>query len=276
MEDLRTEANKLANLHHPNFVAFYGVLLNGRGGSVPTVTKFRVNGSLRIALQKNESGYLQSSSFLRILLSHPDDFTSRLASHATSSLDIGMLEDLMILPPNKYPIQLFKKLTSCRLLAKFSQEKLAHKYENLDGFSVKMTIIVAKKELQQLDDLVNGNSVLFKHANWKEGFLLATISAQQRGRQDAPYNPYDDHTSSLVERYLSHHVASTSAPSGSYRFDATRVVDDRQERLYTVNAIPNTLSDHNQNVGQRQNEHLNRSAHVSSRYAFTGPSVLYR
>lgn len=98
---------------------------------------------------------------------------------------------------------------------------------------------------------------------------------------DPPYNPYDDHTSSLVERYLSHPMASTSAPSGSYRFDTTRVVDDRQfhqetvlpdrqERLYAMNAIPNTLSDHNQSVGQRQDEHVNRSAPVSSRYAFTG------
>ncbi|PWA91974.1 uvrD-like Helicase, ATP-binding domain, P-loop containing nucleoside triphosphate hydrolase [Artemisia annua] len=33
--------------------------------------------------------------------------------------------------------------------------------------SLKMTIIAAKKELEQLDDLVNGNSVLFKHAKWK-------------------------------------------------------------------------------------------------------------
>ncbi|GJR10991.1 UvrD-like helicase, ATP-binding domain, P-loop containing nucleoside triphosphate hydrolase [Tanacetum coccineum] len=32
---------------------------------------------------------------------------------------------------------------------------------------LKMTIIKAKKELEQLDDLVNGNSVLFKHAKWK-------------------------------------------------------------------------------------------------------------
>ncbi|PWA46871.1 recBCD enzyme subunit RecB, P-loop containing nucleoside triphosphate hydrolase [Artemisia annua] len=32
---------------------------------------------------------------------------------------------------------------------------------------LKMTIIEAKKELQQLDDLVNGNSVLFKQAKWK-------------------------------------------------------------------------------------------------------------
>ncbi|GJT25567.1 hypothetical protein Tco_0895504 [Tanacetum coccineum] len=33
--------------------------------------------------------------------------------------------------------------------------------------SLKMTIIAVKKELEQLDDLVNGNSVLFKHAKWK-------------------------------------------------------------------------------------------------------------
>ncbi|PWA49328.1 uvrD-like Helicase, ATP-binding domain, P-loop containing nucleoside triphosphate hydrolase [Artemisia annua] len=32
---------------------------------------------------------------------------------------------------------------------------------------LKTTIIAAKKELDQLDDLVNGNSVLFKHAKWK-------------------------------------------------------------------------------------------------------------
>ncbi|GJR49993.1 UvrD-like helicase, ATP-binding domain, P-loop containing nucleoside triphosphate hydrolase [Tanacetum coccineum] len=32
---------------------------------------------------------------------------------------------------------------------------------------LKMTIIATKKELEQLDDLVNGNSVLFKHAKWK-------------------------------------------------------------------------------------------------------------
>ncbi|KAI7748576.1 hypothetical protein M8C21_000115, partial [Ambrosia artemisiifolia] len=33
--------------------------------------------------------------------------------------------------------------------------------------SLKSTIIAAKKELDQLDDLVNGNSVLFKHEKWK-------------------------------------------------------------------------------------------------------------
>nr|XP_043619852.1 helicase sen1-like [Erigeron canadensis] len=32
---------------------------------------------------------------------------------------------------------------------------------------LKMTVINAKKELEQLDDLVNENSILFKHAKWK-------------------------------------------------------------------------------------------------------------
>lgn len=35
-------------------VAFYGVVLDGPGGSVATVTEYMVNGSLRNALQKNE------------------------------------------------------------------------------------------------------------------------------------------------------------------------------------------------------------------------------
>lgn len=35
-------------------LAFYGVVLDGPGGSVATVTEYMVNGSLRNALQKNE------------------------------------------------------------------------------------------------------------------------------------------------------------------------------------------------------------------------------
>ncbi|KAE8664203.1 homeobox protein knotted-1-like LET12-like isoform X1 [Hibiscus syriacus] len=54
IDDFWNEAIKLADLHHPNVVAFYGVVLDGPGGSVATVTEFMVNGSLRTALQKNE------------------------------------------------------------------------------------------------------------------------------------------------------------------------------------------------------------------------------
>ncbi|CAL9060789.1 unnamed protein product [Musa banksii] len=52
--DFWNEACKLASLHHPNVVAFYGIVLDGPGGSVATVTEFMVNGSLRRVLQKNE------------------------------------------------------------------------------------------------------------------------------------------------------------------------------------------------------------------------------
>ncbi|KAA8522921.1 hypothetical protein F0562_009344 [Nyssa sinensis] len=53
-DDFWNEAIKLADLHHPNVVAFYGVVLDGPGASVATVTEYMVNGSLRNALQKNE------------------------------------------------------------------------------------------------------------------------------------------------------------------------------------------------------------------------------
>ncbi|XP_061350746.1 uncharacterized protein LOC133295881 isoform X2 [Gastrolobium bilobum] len=51
-DDFWNEAIKLADLHHPNVVAFYGVVLDGPGGSVATVTEYMVNGSLRNALQE--------------------------------------------------------------------------------------------------------------------------------------------------------------------------------------------------------------------------------
>ncbi|XP_045832444.1 uncharacterized protein LOC123923757 isoform X2 [Trifolium pratense] len=53
-DDFWNEAIKLADLHHPNVVAFYGVVLDGSGDSVATVTEYMTNGSLRNALQKNE------------------------------------------------------------------------------------------------------------------------------------------------------------------------------------------------------------------------------
>ncbi|KAK4431815.1 Serine/threonine-protein kinase CTR1 [Sesamum alatum] len=53
-DDFWNEAIKLADLHHPNVVAFYGVVLDGPDDSVATVTEYMVNGSLRNALQKSE------------------------------------------------------------------------------------------------------------------------------------------------------------------------------------------------------------------------------
>ncbi|KAL6606747.1 hypothetical protein ACP70R_042400 [Stipagrostis hirtigluma subsp. patula] len=53
--DFWNEAGKLASLHHPNVVAFYGVVVDGPGGSVATVTEYMANGSLRQALQRHEN-----------------------------------------------------------------------------------------------------------------------------------------------------------------------------------------------------------------------------
>ncbi|MCL7050473.1 hypothetical protein MKW94_012679 [Papaver nudicaule] len=53
-DDFWNEAINLADLHHPNVVAFYGVVLDGPGGFVATVTEYMVNGSLRQAFQRND------------------------------------------------------------------------------------------------------------------------------------------------------------------------------------------------------------------------------
>ncbi|KAK4755125.1 hypothetical protein SAY87_008882 [Trapa incisa] len=44
------EADILSKLHHPNVVAFYGVVQDGPGGTMATVTEYMVNGSLRHVL----------------------------------------------------------------------------------------------------------------------------------------------------------------------------------------------------------------------------------
>ncbi|XWS10424.1 hypothetical protein CRYUN_Cryun39dG0076300 [Craigia yunnanensis] len=44
------EADILSKLHHPNVVAFYGVVQDGPGGTLATVTEYMVDGSLRHAL----------------------------------------------------------------------------------------------------------------------------------------------------------------------------------------------------------------------------------
>ncbi|KAJ6839335.1 uncharacterized protein M6B38_315115 [Iris pallida] len=48
------EAEILSKLHHPNVVAFYGVVKDGPGATVATVTEFMVNGSLRHVLLRKD------------------------------------------------------------------------------------------------------------------------------------------------------------------------------------------------------------------------------
>ncbi|CAM6091274.1 unnamed protein product [Calypogeia fissa] len=52
--DFWREACNLGNLHHPNVVAFYGVVSDGPGGTLATVTEYMVNGSLKQVLQKKD------------------------------------------------------------------------------------------------------------------------------------------------------------------------------------------------------------------------------
>jgi serine/threonine protein kinase len=69
-KDFWREAQILSKLHHPNVVAFYGVVPDGPEGTLATVTEFMVNGSLRHVLVKKEKYtnififLLISSSFL--------------------------------------------------------------------------------------------------------------------------------------------------------------------------------------------------------------------
>ncbi|RWR85705.1 PB1 domain-containing protein/Pkinase_Tyr domain-containing protein [Cinnamomum micranthum f. kanehirae] len=48
------EAEILSRLHHPNVVAFYGVVQDGPGATLATVTEFMVNGSLRHVLLRKD------------------------------------------------------------------------------------------------------------------------------------------------------------------------------------------------------------------------------
>ena len=71
--DFWNEACKLSSLHHPNVVAFYGVVLDGPGGSVATVTEYMANGSLRQALQRHEK-YALSVLCKYMMFSYGDTF----------------------------------------------------------------------------------------------------------------------------------------------------------------------------------------------------------
>ncbi|XP_077253429.1 kinase superfamily with octicosapeptide/Phox/Bem1p domain-containing protein [Tasmannia lanceolata] len=48
------EAEILSRLHHPNVVAFYGVVQDGPGATLATVTEYMVNGSLRHVLLRKD------------------------------------------------------------------------------------------------------------------------------------------------------------------------------------------------------------------------------
>ena len=53
-KDFWREAQILSKVHHPNVVAFYGVVPDGTGGTLATVAEFMVNGSLRNVLMRKD------------------------------------------------------------------------------------------------------------------------------------------------------------------------------------------------------------------------------
>lgn len=52
--DFWKEAHILGQLHHPNIVAFYGVVTDGPLNNLATVTEYMVNGSLKQVLRRKD------------------------------------------------------------------------------------------------------------------------------------------------------------------------------------------------------------------------------
>lgn len=52
--DFWKEAHMLGQLHHPNIVAFYGVVTDGPVKNLATVTEYMVNGSLKQVFRRKD------------------------------------------------------------------------------------------------------------------------------------------------------------------------------------------------------------------------------
>jgi serine/threonine protein kinase len=62
------EADILSKLHHPNVVAFYGVVQDGHGGTLAAVTEYMVDGSLRSVLLRKDRQVVHFCSSLNFSL----------------------------------------------------------------------------------------------------------------------------------------------------------------------------------------------------------------
>lgn len=86
IKDFWREAQILSNLHHPNVVAFYGVVPDGAGGTLATVTEFMANGSLRSVLHKKDR-YVSFHLFIFFLITILLRFKLKLRNFNFRSLD---------------------------------------------------------------------------------------------------------------------------------------------------------------------------------------------
>ncbi|KAI8004826.1 Serine/threonine-protein kinase CTR1 [Camellia lanceoleosa] len=68
IKDFWREAQILSKLHHPNVLAFYGVVPDGPGGTLATVTEYMANGSLRHVLLKKDRKVLDRRKKLMIAM----------------------------------------------------------------------------------------------------------------------------------------------------------------------------------------------------------------
>ncbi|PQQ20251.1 uncharacterized protein Pyn_15897 [Prunus yedoensis var. nudiflora] len=79
LADFWKEARILGQLHHPNIVAFYGVVSDGPVTNLATVTEYMVNGSLKQVLQKKiGSNAVESFSHVAFLIHRTIDRRKRL------------------------------------------------------------------------------------------------------------------------------------------------------------------------------------------------------
>lgn len=75
----------MSQLHHPNVVAFYGVVRDGPGGTLATVTEYMVNGSLKQVLQKKDRYYPEKTNMLALAHRVRDYPTISILREFTSS-----------------------------------------------------------------------------------------------------------------------------------------------------------------------------------------------
>lgn len=74
--DFWREAHLLGQLHHPNIMAFYGVVRDGPVTNLATVTEYMVNGSLQQVLRRKDRYGIQSCFMVQCIIHPVQPFTA--------------------------------------------------------------------------------------------------------------------------------------------------------------------------------------------------------